>query len=143
MSRDRNVVRERHVYILRNARLDPEWAEVERQTLSIAQRAISSLIQTQGVGDLYRIYAAAQRDGIDFNLTYVPASFETPLKAPFDTVYMKELFEVGYRIRRERPEMGEDTAQFPVRPGHALCRRGAEMTSGAGATYAARRGGAG
>jgi predicted acylesterase/phospholipase RssA len=97
-SRDLNIVRDRHVYILRNARLDPEWAEVERQTFSIAQRAISSLIQTQGVGDLYRIYAAAQRDGLDFNLTYIPASFETPLKTPFETAYMKELFEVGYKF---------------------------------------------
>ena len=97
-SRDLNIVRERHVYILRNARLDPEWAEVERQTFSIAQRAISSLIQTQGVGDLYRIYAAAQRDGIDFNLTYIPESFDTPLKTPFETAYMKELFEVGYKF---------------------------------------------
>jgi predicted acylesterase/phospholipase RssA len=97
-TRELNIVRGRHVYILRNARLDPEWAEVERQTFSIAQRAISSLIQTQGVGDLYRIYAAAERDGIDFNLTYIPESFDTPLKTPFETSYMKELFEVGYKF---------------------------------------------
>jgi hypothetical protein len=53
---------------IRNARLDPDWAEVERRTLSIAGRAINSLIQSQGVGDLYKIYAETQRDGIDFNL---------------------------------------------------------------------------
>jgi hypothetical protein len=95
ISREANVVRERHVYIIRNARLDPDWVQVERQTFSIAQRAISSLIQTQGVGDLYRIYAAAQRDGIDFNLTYIPETFDTPLKEPFETAYMKALFDVG------------------------------------------------
>src|SRR3546814_6548760 len=36
--------RERRVYIIRNARLDPDWADVERRTFSIAGRAISSLI---------------------------------------------------------------------------------------------------
>lgn len=90
--------RERHLYVIRNARLDPDWAEVERRTLSIASRAVSSLIQTQGVGDIYRIYLAAQRDGIDFNLAYIPETFKTVLKVPFDTAYMKELFRLGYEL---------------------------------------------
>jgi hypothetical protein len=68
LSREHKVKRDRHLYVIRNARLDPEWANVDRRTLSISGRAISSLIQTQGVGDLYRIYVAAQRDDIDFNL---------------------------------------------------------------------------
>jgi hypothetical protein len=95
-SRERGISRERLVYIIRNARLDPDWAQVERRTLSIAGRAVSSLIQTQGVGDLYRIYIATQRDGIDYNLAYIPESFTTPLEEPFDTAYMRQLFQVGY-----------------------------------------------
>lgn len=91
-------MRERHLYVIRNARLDPEWAQVERGTMSIAGRAITSLIQTQGVGDLYRIYLTAQRDGFDFNLAYIPRSFDTPLKEPFDTAYMQALFQVGYEL---------------------------------------------
>jgi predicted acylesterase/phospholipase RssA len=47
------VERERHMYIIRNGRLDPDWADTERQTLTIAGRAVSSLIQNQGNGDLY------------------------------------------------------------------------------------------
>lgn len=90
--------RERHLYVIRNARLDPEWAQVERGTMSIAGRAITSLIQTQGVGDLYRIYLTAQRDGFDFNLAYIPRSFDTPLEEPFDTAYMQALFQVGYDL---------------------------------------------
>ena len=50
---------------VRNSQLDPEWAQVERRTLTIAVRVIASLIQTQGVGDLYRIYLTAQRPGTD------------------------------------------------------------------------------
>ena len=44
------------LYILRNARLDPDWASTERRTANIAMRAIDALTTTQGIGDLYRIY---------------------------------------------------------------------------------------
>jgi predicted acylesterase/phospholipase RssA len=87
--------RTRVLYIIRNARLDADWASVERRTFSIATRAIASLTRTQGIGDLYRIYATAQRDGIDFNLTYIPPTFNVPHVEEFDTSYMRALYDVG------------------------------------------------
>ena len=87
--------RQRALYVIRNARLDADWANVERRTFSIATRAIASLTRTQGIGDLYRIYATAQRDGIDFNLTYIPPTFNTPHLEEFDTNYMRSLYDVG------------------------------------------------
>jgi hypothetical protein len=93
--------RERSVYIIRNARLDPDWASVERSTLTIAGRAISSLIQSQGLGDLYRIYATAQQDGLDYNLAYIGADFSAEHKEDFDTAYMRALFDYGYRLGRK------------------------------------------
>ena len=95
-----HVSRERKAYIIRNARLDPEWAEVERRTMSIVGRAISSLIQSQGIGDIYRIYTTAQRDGVDFNLAYIPESFHFPHQEEFDTDYMRALFETGYDLAK-------------------------------------------
>jgi predicted acylesterase/phospholipase RssA len=89
------VERQRILYIIRNARLDFPWASVRRQTLSIARRAITSLVQTQGIGDLYRIYALAQRDGVDFNLAYIPKGFPSTHKEDFDPAYMSGLFELG------------------------------------------------
>jgi predicted acylesterase/phospholipase RssA len=90
------ITRERKLYVIRNARLDPDWARVERRTLSIAGRAVASLIHTQGIGDLYRTYATAQRDGVDFNLTYIPPTFNAPHKEEFDNDYMRKLYDVGY-----------------------------------------------
>jgi hypothetical protein len=90
--------RMRRVYVIRNARLDPDWAQVERAVIGILQRSITSLIQTQGVGDLYRIYLSAQRDQVDFNLAYIPETFTRQLKEPFETAYMRELYEVGYAL---------------------------------------------
>ena len=98
LSKQRKVQRKRYLYVIRNSRLDPDWAEVERRALSIASRAISSLIQTQGIGDLYKIYAEANRDGIDFNLAYIPKSFNVPHQEEFDTNYMRHLFQTGYDL---------------------------------------------
>jgi predicted acylesterase/phospholipase RssA len=92
------VDRERKLYILRNARLDPEWAQVERRTLPIAFQAITTLIQYQGIGDLYRIYSVTLRDDVDFNLAYIPPTFKAPHRAEFDTDYMRALYNVGYSL---------------------------------------------
>jgi predicted acylesterase/phospholipase RssA len=101
--------RKRVLYIIRNARLDADWASVERRTLSIATRAIASLTRTQGIGDLYRIYATSQRDGLDFNLTYIPKTFDIPHTAEFDTPYMRSLFDVGLQA-------GKDARQWEKHP---------------------------
>ena len=98
ISREAGITRERSAYIIRNARLDPDWADTHRKVLSIAGRAVSSLIQSQGVGDLYRIYATTQRDGVDFNLAYIPSTFSLASPQPFDRAYMNELFKVGYEL---------------------------------------------
>ena len=90
--------RERQAYVIRNSRLDPAWAQVERSTMTIAGRAISSLIHTQGIGDLYRIYLTTQRDGVDFNLAFIPDSFNAPHTEDFDTEFMRKLFAVGYDL---------------------------------------------
>jgi hypothetical protein len=98
--------------VIRNARLDPNWVETKRRTFTIASRAIASLIQTQGVGDLYRIYVAADRDHIDYNLASIPETFTTELKEPFDPTYMNALFNLGYDLGAK----GYAWAKFP--PGY-------------------------
>ncbi len=90
------IRRDRVAFVIRNARLDPKWADVHRKTLSIAGRAIDSLIQTQGVGDLYRIYMITKRDAVDFNLGFIPATFTEQPEEAFDPIYMTKLFDVGY-----------------------------------------------
>lgn len=90
--------RKRVLYIIRNARLDADWASTERRTLPIASRAISSLIQTQGIGDLYRIFVTAQRDGLNYNLAFIPPTFNVPHREEFDTNYMRELYAVGRQM---------------------------------------------
>jgi predicted acylesterase/phospholipase RssA len=99
--RTNKVSRKRVLYLIRNARLEPDWGSVERKTLSIAGKAISSLIHTQGLGDLYRIYLTAKRDGLDYNLAYIPSSFMLAHKDSFDPAYMRPLFDTGYELARK------------------------------------------
>ena len=96
--------RKRYLYIIRNARLDVDWETVERRTLSIAARAIAALTRSQGLGDLYRIYANANRDGLDFNLTSIPPTFRVPHNEEFDTNYMRQLFATGRQLAQGGPK---------------------------------------
>jgi predicted acylesterase/phospholipase RssA len=84
-------------YVIRNARLDPQWAAVERRTLGIAQRAISTMIAASGYNDVIRIYNNALHDKIDYKLAYIGTDFNEVLPSPFDQKYMRDLFDYGYQ----------------------------------------------
>jgi hypothetical protein len=89
-----------HVYIIRNSFLDPEYEEARNKIVPIAARSIDSLIRTQGIGDLYQIYLATVRDGLDYHLASIPASFTEKPKEAFDPVYMRKLFDLGKQMGR-------------------------------------------
>ena len=102
------------VYIIRNSRLDPMYQQVRNKLFPIADRSLESLVRTQGIGDLYRIYLETCRDGLDFNLAYIPADFTQQPSEEFDTGYMKELFDftferakAGYGWEKMPPELEE------------------------------------
>jgi predicted patatin/cPLA2 family phospholipase len=84
------------VYVIRNSRLEPIYKQVPNRLLPLAGRSLESLVRTQGIGDLYRIYLETCRDGLDFNLAYIPADFTEESKSEFDTEYMKKLYDLAY-----------------------------------------------
>lgn len=90
------------LYVIRNGLLSPAGKTVEPNIADIAQKSMSSLIRTQGIGDLYRIYHTAQRDDLVFNLAFIPHNFN--IKADeselFDTPYMKKLFGIGFSMAK-------------------------------------------
>jgi hypothetical protein len=96
-------------YIIRNGRLDPQWATVERRTLSIAGRAIDTMINASGYNDVLRMYYTTLHDGIDFNLAYIGSDFTKRLPEPFDQGFMRTLFDYGYQHARR----GYDWAKVP------------------------------
>lgn len=91
---------ERSAYIIRNGKVSPEFAVTKAKLLPITSRSISTLIKTQGVGDLYQIYLTTKRDRVDYNLAYIPADFTMQSKSAFDKAYMNALFKLGYSLGR-------------------------------------------
>jgi hypothetical protein len=88
-------------YIIRNGRASLQPEKVERKTLAIAGRALETMIASNGVGDLYRIYTTVQRDRIDFNLALIAADFKLPRTNSFDRAYMGKLFAYGLQKGRQ------------------------------------------
>jgi predicted patatin/cPLA2 family phospholipase len=86
------------VYVIRNAKLKPEWQTVEREIFAIAGQSVSSLIRTQGIGDLYREFVGAKAYGFDYNLAFIPDSFDAASKDLFDPEYMSALYQLGYDL---------------------------------------------
>jgi hypothetical protein len=89
-----------NAFIIRNGRLAPQWALVQRRTLGIAGRAIATMTTASGFNDVVRIYDNTQRDGIGYNLAYIDSDFDVPLPTPFDPAYMRALFDYAYRRAR-------------------------------------------
>lgn len=89
------------VYVIRNGSLEPEWSEVEPRIMTVALSSIDTLIRTQGIGDLYRIYLGTKRDGISYRLAYIPGDFDLEAEEEFDPKYMRALFDLGYEMARD------------------------------------------
>lgn len=87
--------RQRRLFIIRNSRPGTNQETVPRNTMKIADRAISTLIQSQGLSDLYQLYVIAHRDGIAYNVACIPESFTDRLNGPFEQAYMRRLYAVG------------------------------------------------
>jgi hypothetical protein len=100
VDKSEKVSRSRTLYVLRNARITPQYSAVRPRLLAIMGRSIDSLIRTQGIGDLYRMYANAKRDGMTFKAMWIPDEFTLQEPKPFDNAYMRALFDLGYRMGR-------------------------------------------
>jgi predicted acylesterase/phospholipase RssA len=105
----------RRLYIIRNGRVAPEFKVVKANTLAIAGRSISTLIKTQGIGDLYQMYEFARDNGIDYNLAYIPGDFPDTSTEAFDKKYMSQLFELGVK----QGKAGTEWKKKPPRLGTA------------------------
>jgi hypothetical protein len=109
--------KEGKMYLIRNDQFPAEWREVKPRLATIAGRSVGALIKSQGFGDLYRAYLAAQTGNMDFNVAAIPANFSAPRASEFDTAYMSKLFAAGYQEART----GFPWAKTP--PGYELFKR--------------------
>ncbi|MGW8788674.1 hypothetical protein, partial [Heyndrickxia sporothermodurans] len=77
--------------------------------LGIVSRAITAMIAASGYNDVLRIHAAAERDGVDYNLAFIGPDFLMERNKPFDPSYMRPLYEYG----RQRALRGDAWVKQP------------------------------
>lgn len=87
---------DRTLYGVINNKLRKPYNPVSPRLLPIAGAAASSLIGGSGGSDLYKIFAMSQRDGAALNVIGIPRDFDMEAREPFDPVYMKALYDLGY-----------------------------------------------
>ena len=88
------------LYVVRNGKLTVPWQLMLPSILPIAERSLHGLLGAQVVGDLYRIYTIAQRDGIEFNLAHIPENYDIAPRESFDREAMNRLYQLGYEWAR-------------------------------------------
>ena len=101
------VSRDQTVFVIRNGVIYPRWKEVGPKLGPVVMASIETMIRTQGLGDLYRIYLGAKRDEMPFRLAYIPEDFDLEPEEDFDPVYMQALFELGYELARDGYEWSD------------------------------------
>lgn len=90
----------RHIYIIMNSKMTPEFEAVKPTAIAIGSRAVSTLIKSHDSGDLFRIRQQALASGADFHLAYIPPDFDQKSKQAFDPIYQRALFERGRAFGR-------------------------------------------
>ncbi len=68
-------------------------------------------------GDMYRIYLAAQRDGLNYHLAYIPEDFDMESQEPFDLAYMRALFELGHKMGKQGYNWSSTPPSFELEAG--------------------------
>jgi len=84
------------LYIIRNGYMSSRYKNVKDSLPALAERSFDMIIDSQGVGDVYRIYVCTKQKGTDYNLAYIPADFDPDSKEMFDPAAMTRLFKRGY-----------------------------------------------
>lgn len=84
------------IYLLRNTKLAPDYAETGAGIVPITSRSISTMIKFSGVANVRNIETQARQNGFKLKVTAVPETFSHPEEEMFDPAYMRALFQVGY-----------------------------------------------
>ncbi len=90
-----------NAYLIRNGQFKEPYEPVEPSVTSIAGQSINSLLASQGIGDMYRVYFATKRDGLSYHLAHIPEDFTEQPKEPFDTEHMRKLFNLAYKLAKD------------------------------------------
>ncbi len=84
------------VFVIRNSKIAPDNKTVRPRIHEIGLRSISTLVKSQGVGSVVRIYEAIKDQPAEFHFAYIPDDIDTDRDDEFDPAIMRRLFDIGY-----------------------------------------------
>lgn len=83
-------------YVIVNNALMPEFGITQNRTLPVMARAYSIFIKSQAQSELTALYNYAKRNGARFHLATIDAQVPYSMLNPFDTNYMRAVYNLGY-----------------------------------------------
>ena len=86
------------IYVIRNGTFRAKYETVEASSLAILGRTANTMIRYQGIGDFFKIWSLAVRDGLETKAAFIRHDVDLGV-APeevFDPAYMQALFNFGY-----------------------------------------------
>jgi hypothetical protein len=88
-----------NVYIIVAGKLYADPEVMKPNALTLAGKAVSTLIYAQTRGDLQRLWTFCLLNGMDYHLSAIPAGYpDAGSSGEFDPVVMTGLFEEGRRV---------------------------------------------
>jgi len=100
----------RELYVIRNGRLDPQYATVKDDLVSLTDRAFATVSKSQTAGELLSLCLRAQRDNLTYRLASIPQTFDLESSEIFDREYMRALFRTGFDLGRNGYDWRQETA---------------------------------
>lgn len=88
--------RRANFYVIMNGKIEPAFDVVRNRTPDIVGRAVSTMTQVQSRATLQAAHAFARRNGIRFNLAFIPQDFPEGGSMGFDTGYMRRIYAYGH-----------------------------------------------
>ena len=63
-----------------------------------------------------RVYIAAKRNEVGFNVATIPPDFKAPSRGPFDPIYMGALYQVGENLGKSATPFANQPPAYPGGP---------------------------
>ena len=90
--------RTRSLYVIRNGKINPEYDTSPDRAVTIASRAVTTLVKYQVIANLAQLYKYAEVNNTSFHFCAIPEDFDAAATGLFDTTYAAKLFDVGVKF---------------------------------------------
>jgi hypothetical protein len=104
------------LYVVVNSGLQPDFLVVPRSTPMILTKAVGMAVKIDTQLMVDRVYLAAKRGGVGFNVATIPQSFNVISRGSFDPDYMRALFQVGYDLGNSATPFSAEPPAYPAQP---------------------------